>query len=99
MNHSITLEFDQILNKLADNALSETVKSRCLELKPSLNEAEARRWMDETTQAKRIIEQIGTPPLSSMSELQKVIDLVAIEAMLMPDQIAHVSAFLYPAGE
>ena len=94
MNHSITLEFDQILNKLADNALSETVKSRCLELKPSLNEAEARRWMDETTQAKRIIEQIGTPPLSSMSELQKVIDLVAIEAMLMPDQIAHVSAFL-----
>lgn len=94
MNHYITLEFDKILGKLAENALSETVKTRCLELDPSLNEAEVRRWMDETTQAKRIIEQIGTPPLSSMSELQKVIDRIAIEAMLMPDQIAHVSSFL-----
>lgn len=94
MNHYITLEFDKILERLAENALSETVKTRCLELKPSLNEAQIRRWMDETTQAKRIIEQVGTPPLSSMSELQKVIDLIAIEAMLMPDQIAHVSSFL-----
>ncbi len=94
MNNFITLEFDKILGKLAENALSETVKTRCLELAPSLNEAEVRRWIDETTQAKRIIEQIGTPPLSSMSELQKVIDLIAIEAMLMPNQISHVSSFL-----
>lgn len=94
MNHSMTLEFDQVLNKLADNALSDSVKLRCLALKPSLNEAEVRRWMDETTQAKRIIEQTGAPPLSSMAELQKVIDLISIEGMLMPDQITHVSAFL-----
>ncbi|KJS73072.1 MAG: DNA mismatch repair protein MutS [Desulfotomaculum sp. BICA1-6] len=94
MNHHITLEFDKILGMLAENALSKTVKKRCLELGPTLNEAEARRRMDETTQAKRIIEQIGTPPLSSMSELQKVIDLIAIDVMLMPDQIAHVSSFL-----
>lgn len=94
MNHYITLEFDKILGKLAENALSETAKARCLTLGPSLNEAEVRRWMDETTQAKRIIENVGTPPLSSMADLQKVIDLIAIEAMLMPDQIAFVSSFL-----
>jgi len=94
MNHYRTLEFDKILVNLAENALSETVKTRCLELVPSLKEADVRRRMDETTQAKRIIEQIGTPPLSSMSELHKVIDLIAVEAMLMPDQIAHVSSFL-----
>ena len=94
MYHYIALEFDKILGKLAEKALSETVKTRCLALEPSLNEAEVRRWMDETTQAKRIIEQIGVPPLSSMAELKKVIDLIAAEAMLMPDQIAHVSSFL-----
>lgn len=94
MNHYTTLEFDKILEKLTENALSETVKTRCLALKPSLNEAEVRRWLDETTQAKRMIEQIGTPPLSSMSELQKVIGLIAIEAMLTPDQITYVSSFL-----
>lgn len=94
MKNLITLEFDKILGELAEKALSETVKTRCLKLKPSLNEAEARRWMDETTQAKRIIEHIGTPPLSSMPELQKIIDLIAIEAMLVPDQITRVSSFL-----
>ncbi|MFA9379829.1 MAG: DNA mismatch repair protein MutS, partial [Acetanaerobacterium sp.] len=94
MNNYTTLEFDKILGLLADNALSETVKTRCLKLGPSLKEAEVKRWMGETTQAKRIIEQIGIPPLSSMAELQKVIDLIAIEAMLTPDQIAHVSFFL-----
>lgn len=94
MNHYIALEFDKILEKLADSALSAAVKTRCLELKPSLNEAEVRRWLQETTQAKHIIEQVGTPPLSSMSELQKVIDLINVDAMLIPEQIAHVLSFL-----
>lgn len=94
MNNHITLEFDKILEKLAENALSEAVKRKCLALAPSLNETEARRWMDQTTQAKHIIEQTGTPPLSSMLELQKVINLMAIDAMLTPDQIGHVSSFL-----
>ncbi|MHB8126550.1 MAG: endonuclease MutS2 [Desulfitobacteriaceae bacterium] len=94
MNNHKTLEFDQILKQLADNALSDIVKARCLALVPSLNEAEVRRRLDETTQAKRIIEQIGTPPLPSMTDLQKVIDLIAIDAMLMPEQIMYVSSFL-----
>ena len=61
MNNLITLEFNIILEKLAENALSETAKARCQALKPSLCEAEVRRWMDETTQARWLIEQIGTP--------------------------------------
>jgi MutS2 family protein len=92
-NHK-TLEFDQILKQLADNALSDIIKARCLALVPSLNETEVRRRLDETTQAKRIIEQIGTPPLPSMTDLQKVIGLIAIDAMLMPEQIVYVSSFL-----
>lgn len=89
-----TLEFDKILEQLADNALSDNVKDRCLALVPSLNEAEVKRRMDETTQAKRIVEQKGIPPLPSMTDLHKVLELIAIDAMLMPDQITHVSAFL-----
>ncbi len=92
--HYKTLEFDKILNMLAENAQSEPVKDRCFALAPSLNEAEVRRWMDETTQARRILEQAGTPPLSPMTELQKVIRLVEADAMLTPEQIEHVLSFL-----
>lgn len=94
MKNFITLEFDEILKQLADKAQSNLVKARCLALEPSLNEVEVKRRLDETTQAKRIIEQIGTPPLPTMTDLQKVIDLITIDAMLTPDQIAHVSSFL-----
>lgn len=94
MNNFKTLEFDIILEKLAENALSETAKARCLSLEPSLSEAEVRRWMDETTQARQIIVETGTPPLSSMTELTKIIDLINIGAMLMPEQIEHVLTFL-----
>lgn len=94
MNNSNTLEFDIILEKLAENALSEIAKTRCLALQPSLSEAEVRRWTDETTQARQMLEQTGTPPLSSMTDLQKIIDLINIEAMLMPEQIERVLTFL-----
>jgi dsDNA-specific endonuclease/ATPase MutS2 len=70
VNYYKLLEFDKILERLADNALSEAAKARCLALAPSLVESEVRRWMDETTQVKRIIAEAGTPPLSTMEELQ-----------------------------
>ncbi|MGI5985557.1 MAG: endonuclease MutS2 [Oscillospiraceae bacterium] len=89
-----TLEFTIILEKLAENALSEAAKERCLSLKPSLSEAEVRRWMDETTQARGLIEHVGTPPLSSMTELPRIFSLIDIEAMLMPEQIEHVLSFI-----
>lgn len=50
--------------------------------------------MDETSQAKQLLEQTGTPPLSSMTELVKIIDLINIEAMLMPEQLEYVLTFL-----
>ena len=43
MKNYITLEFDKILKQLADKALSDIVKARCLALVPSLNEAEVIR--------------------------------------------------------
>jgi dsDNA-specific endonuclease/ATPase MutS2 len=94
MNNYKALEFDTILERLAEHALSEPAKSRCRALEPSLSEAEVRRWMDDTTQARRLIEQAGTPPLASMAELPKVLGLVDIEAMLLPEQLEHVLTFI-----
>jgi dsDNA-specific endonuclease/ATPase MutS2 len=94
MNCYQTLEFDQILNQLAAHALSERAKARCLSLAPSLNEAEVKLRLDQTTQAKKIIEQAGTPPLPAMTELQKIIGLIGIDAMLLPEQLTEVALFL-----
>ncbi len=94
MNTFSILEFDKILEQLSACAMCGNVKERCLALSPSLGEAEARRWMEETTQARTIIEVNGTPPLPTMENLHKVLGLIAVDAMLLPEQIAHVLSFL-----
>ena len=94
MNTFITLEFNKILQMLSDNAQSESVKARCLGLRPTLNEAEARRWLGETTEARCIIDLNGLPPLQSVENLNKVLTLVEADAMLLPEQLEQVSTFL-----
>ncbi len=94
MNTYKTLEFDKILEILSDNAMSECVKARCLALHPTLDEAEAQRWLDETTQARSILEDSGAPPLQPVENIMKVLALIEADAMLLPEQIEHVSTFL-----
>lgn len=94
MNDNSTLEFDIILEQLAANAQTESVKHRCENLNPSLSEAQVRRWNEETTQARSIIDSCGLPPLPSMENLRKALTLIEADAMLLPEQIMHVAAFL-----
>ncbi len=94
MNTFKTLEFDSILRMLSDNALSESVRTRCLQLTPLLDEAEALRRLNETTQARLILEACGAPPLQPVENLCKALALIEADAMLLPEQIEHVSTFL-----
>jgi len=94
MNHSNTLEFNKILTNLAQHTVSEAVSTRCLTLTPANNIHEVERRLNETSQAKKIIDQAGTPPLAAMTELDKIIGLLSVDAMLSPEQLGHISAFI-----
>ncbi|MDF2890149.1 MAG: MutS domain [Clostridia bacterium] len=89
-----TLEFDRILEMLAEQAMSEQAKNCILELRPYLNEGEAKHKMQETTEARCILESIGTPPLSSMKEVGKLMVLLMKDAMLVPEQLVSLAQFL-----
>ena len=94
MNHFNTLEFDIILNKLSDNAVSTAAKERCKTVTPAENITEALRLATQTTEAKKIIEQAGSPPIAGMTDLEKIIGLINADAMLTPNHIENVAAFL-----
>ncbi len=89
-----TLEFDKILEKLQEHAVSENVRTKISALKPSLSEVEVKQKLNETTEGRIIIEHSGTPPLSPMIELNKVLSLVGKGSLLMPDQLEAVAQFL-----
>ncbi|MCK5758878.1 MAG: DNA mismatch repair protein MutS, partial [Clostridiales bacterium] len=88
------LEFDKILGILADYAFSGKVKLKLLGLKPYMNESILIARTAETSQARRILEISGNPPLASMIELDKIISLMEKDGILNPDQLASVSQFI-----
>ncbi len=90
-----TLEFDKVLNRLSELALSEHAKQKLLSLSPSLKEKECKKNIKDTTEAKKILENIGTPPLSSMKELDTILDLAEKGSMLIPEQLTAVATFIY----
>ncbi len=89
-----TLEFDKVLDILASHAVSEKVTERIINLEPYLSEAEVSRHMSETTEARRIMEQYGTPPLSPMADLDKILSSLGKGIMLLPEQLGSIAQFL-----
>ena len=89
-----TLEFDRIREMLAEHALSDKVKEDILRLEPYMEEDKAIRELGKTTQAKNIMETMGSPPLASMTNLFKVLSLIDKDAMLTPENLVCVSQFI-----
>lgn len=96
MNQNVykEIEYGKILGMLSEYAFSEKVKARLLQLKPYMDESVLIARTAETTQAKRILEISGNPPLASMIELEKIISLMDKHGVLNPDQLASVSQFV-----
>lgn len=89
-----TLEFDRILEMLSEEALSDNAKNKIVQLEPYLSESELKLKMDETTEARLILESLGSPPLTSMKEIEKAMVLVGKDAMLVPEQLVGIAQFL-----
>lgn len=88
------LEFDQIKEMLCGYAMSEQAKTRLAELAPTLKEWECRRWMEETTEARKVLDVMGNPPLASVREMDRILSLSEKGAMLSPEQLECVATFL-----
>lgn len=94
MNHNHTLEFQTILAELAELALSEGAKAKLLSLQPSLKLAQCNIQIHETTEARKLLDAMGPPPLALTKELESVLQQVRQEAMLLPEQLMNVAQFL-----
>ncbi len=94
-----TLEFNIILERLADYALSEKAKEKLLLLEPSLNERDCKNRMQETTSASNILEAQGSPPLTAMPELDTILEMASKGSMLLPEQLMSVCSFVMACSQ
>ncbi len=94
MNTYKTLEFDTILAKLSEFSLSENTKQKLLTLTPYLNERECKKSLQDTSDARKILDTLGNVPISAMLELDKIFELAKKGSMLLPEQLNSVAQFI-----
>ena len=71
------LEFDRIKEKLAELACTEKARLQIQELKPSLSELEVKAFQRETTEARKMIEICGNPPVTALQGVDEWIEFAS----------------------
>ncbi|WP_197089532.1 endonuclease MutS2 [Bacillus sp. SA1-12] len=89
-----SLEFNKVTALLSDYAMSEAAKQRAVQLEPIHDEKKIRRWLNETTEACKIIEKSSSIPVHSLHGVEQLIARVDKGYILTPDQFGFLGAFL-----
>jgi len=88
------LEFNKILEILSENAVSEPAKKKLLELTPMLSERDVKAKIKDTSEARKILDHIGTAPLAAMKDTQMLLELAEKGAMLIAEQLTQIGLFI-----
>ena len=89
----ISLGFDQIIEQLKDQAVSQAARRKLEQTAPIMNEGLCRARMEETTAARRVIENAGTPPLTETDGTETGLTEACQGGMLLPAQLTFIARF------
>ncbi len=90
----LALEFHKILSMLSDNAISDQSRQKLKELRPFLSEREVMAKLRETSEARYILDSIGSAPLALMKDIPMLLELSEKGAMLIPEQLTEINLFI-----
>lgn len=88
------LEFHKILNQLEELAYTKSGKEKIRNMEPYLSEREVRNALKETTEARIVLDKIGTPPLVSLDKVEELLTIAEKEGCLTAEQLEYISITL-----
>lgn len=94
MNIAQQIEFDQIKEQWMNLAVTAKAKKRIKETSFYLSELELRKQLRDTTDARALMEKLGTPPLQSVDEIKEILTAAEKGDCLTPYQLERVEAVL-----
>ena len=89
----ISLGFDHIIEQLQEMAVSRSARRILGNTEPILNESLCRARMEETTAARYVMENTGTPPLTETETTQTGLAAALQGGMLSPADLSSVARF------
>ena len=94
MNIDKQIEFDKVKEIWADLAITDYAKEKIKECELFFSEIELKKQLRDTTDARRMIEKVGTPPLQNITEIKEVLSIVEKGDCLTPYQLERVEKVL-----
>ncbi len=94
MNIERQIEFDKVKDIWADLAITDWAKEKIREATLYFSETELKKQLRDTTDARFLIEKLGTPPLQNISEIKEVLLIAEKGDCLTPYQLERVERVL-----
>ena len=88
------LEYYKVLGMLAERAVSELARARCLVLLPQDDENSIKRMRTETDDSASVCLRKGTPPFSNLPDLSDPLAYAEKGGSLLPRQLLTIAAAL-----
>lgn len=89
-----TLGYNQILDNLKLHAITKEAQDKISNMEPFLSEDVLRKNMRDTTQARKLLESEGAPPLPNMEGIHEYIEKAVRGELLLPEQLEQIGLFL-----
>ena len=94
MNLDKVLEFDKVKERWKELAVTEHAHEQIDVATFMLAELELKSALKDTTDARELIEKLGTPPLQNVTEIKEVMDIAGKDQCLTPYQLERVGMIL-----
>lgn len=94
MNIEKQIEFDKIKELWSNLCVTDKAKEKVRNTVIYLSESELRKQMKDTTDSRKLIEQLGTPPLPKMEEIEEIVVMAEKGNCLTPYQLERVEKVL-----
>ncbi len=94
MNIDRQIELDKVKEIWAGLAVTDWAKEKIEEATICYSEQELKRQLRETTDARGLMEKLGTPPLQNISEIKEVLKIAQKGDCLTPYQLERVEKVL-----
>ena len=98
MNIDKQIEFDKVKELWADLAITDYAKEKIKEIEVCFSENALKTELRDTTDARNMIEKVGTPPLQNITEIKEVLMIVEKGDCLTPYQLERVEKVLVVIG-
>lgn len=94
MNIDKQIEFDKVKELWANLAVTDDAKEKIRTCELHFSEGELKKHLKDTTDARELIEKVGTPPLQNIAEIREVLLIAEKGDCLTPYQLERVETVL-----